>query len=1054
MRVAHTADIHVRSLSRHVEYHEVFTAFIDDCKKNKVDHIFVGGDIFHTKTSGISPEYIDFLTWWLNAMAEIAPVHLTLGNHDGNLVNQSRQDAVSPIVTAMNNPRVHLYKKSGVYEFHPGFNWCVYSLFDKEGWGDVKPEPDKINIACYHGPVLGCVTETGWEIDESHMKVDFFKDYPYTFLGDIHKMQFLGYRDTSSGEKKPWIAYSGCPVQQNYAEELDHGYLLWDIKDENDWNVNFKKLPNPKPYVTIQWNGSTKDLLTTASLHPDGSRFRVRSSESLGQKDFRLISETLKNSKFATEVTFKSDFIINKSVIKTGSSTLEKADLRNPDILVRLIKDYYSNTQISKSEWEIITERVKNCLSTVTLQDDVIRNSKWSLRYLSFDNMFSFGQDNIINFDKLNGIIGIFGPNRIGKSSIVGTLMYSLFNTTDRGPIKNIHVCNVRKQYCSSKAIINHDGIDYVIERQTIKNENKKGVINAATSLNIFKIKADGEADDLGGEQRNDTEKVIRGLVGTQEDFMMTSLAAQGETSQFISNGSTRRRAILSKFLDLDIFDKMFELANKELIGLKSQLKNSPDRDWQAFFDSLRISLSDANTLIEKLSRLTKEKQHEQSQQQSELSKHKDVTPVTKLQLDSHLRHIQSLEKQIINCKNEIDVLQEEIYEVSKKLEKISLVKKENDMQTLKARHEAYKNLESSLQVLQYAYDKEEATLKQQQKSLKILDEVPCGDEYRTCKFIKDAHNNKKLVNEQQQKTKFSKDKLQEAISALEKHKQENIVDKLEKMEKLIEFENKLHLDLLKKETNISKIKLTYETQLSELTTSKQWLVRLQDALKNEENAEVVLLRSNIENIAEEIDALTTQKISVATQKGKLIANLEKYEEEKSIRDNLLEKMRVHELITGAFSKKGVPLIIIKSQLPTINAEIAKILHGIVDFTIELENDENTDSSEIYINYGDSRRIVELCSGMEKTIASLAIRVAMINISSLPKPDIFIIDEGFGTLDDAAIEACNRLLTSFKKYFKTILIITHVDAVKDIVDCMLEITKNEKDSKIVFGVDG
>ena len=44
-------------------------------------------------------------------------------------------------------------------------------------------------------------------------------------------------------------------------------------------------------------------------------------------------------------------------------------------------------------------------------------------------------------------------------------------------------------------------------------------------------------------------------------------------------------------------------------------------------------------------------------------------------------------------------------------------------------------------------------------------------------------------------------------------------------------------------------------------------------------------------------------------------------------------------------------------------------------------------------------------------------------------------------------------VSKHKKYFKTILIITHVDAVKDIVDCMLEITKNEKDSKIVFGVD-
>jgi hypothetical protein len=193
--IAHTADTHIRSLSRHDEYREIFSAFIDDCKKNKVDHIFVGGDIFHTKTSGISPEYIDFLTWWLNAMTEVAPVHLTLGNHDGNLVNQSRQDAVSPIVTAMNNPRVHLYKKSGVYEFHPGFTLCVFSLFDEEGWNKVKPAPDKINIACYHGPVQGSVTETGWAIDESQIKVDFFKDYDFAFLGDIHKMQFLDFRE-------------------------------------------------------------------------------------------------------------------------------------------------------------------------------------------------------------------------------------------------------------------------------------------------------------------------------------------------------------------------------------------------------------------------------------------------------------------------------------------------------------------------------------------------------------------------------------------------------------------------------------------------------------------------------------------------------------------------------------------------------------------------------------------------------------------------------------------------------------------------------------------
>jgi len=213
MRIAHTADIHIRGLSRHDEYREVFTAFINDCKKNKVDHIFVGGDIFHTKTTGISPEYIDFLTWWLESMAMVAQVHLTLGNHDGNLVNLSRQDAVSPIVLAMNNPRVHLYKKSGVYEFHPGFNWCVYSLFDEEGWKDVKPEPNKTNIACYHGPVHGSVTESGWELQGTN--IDFFKNYDFVFLGDIHKMQFLDFREVEIEieiDEDHLSQYPGCVI--------------------------------------------------------------------------------------------------------------------------------------------------------------------------------------------------------------------------------------------------------------------------------------------------------------------------------------------------------------------------------------------------------------------------------------------------------------------------------------------------------------------------------------------------------------------------------------------------------------------------------------------------------------------------------------------------------------------------------------------------------------------------------------------------------------------------------------------------------------------------
>jgi exonuclease SbcC len=85
---------------------------------------------------------------------------------------------------------------------------------------------------------------------------------------------------------------------------------------------------------------------------------------------------------------------------------------------------------------------------------------------------------------------------------------------------------------------------------------------------------------------------------------------------------------------------------------------------------------------------------------------------------------------------------------------------------------------------------------------------------------------------------------------------------------------------------------------------------------------------------------------------------------------------------------------------------------------------------------------------MEKMIASIAIRVALINISTLPKSDIFIIDEGFGALDSNNVEACARLLSSLKKHFKTILIISHVDEIKDIVDKNLEISASNGDAYV------
>ena len=135
-------------------------------------------------------------------------------------------------------------------------------------------------------------------------------------------------------------------------------------------------------------------------------------------------------------------------------------------------------------------------------------------------------------------------------------------------------------------------------------------------------------------------------------------------------------------------------------------------------------------------------------------------------------------------------------------------------------------------------------------------------------------------------------------------------------------------------------------------------------------------------------------------------------------------------------------------QLPAINAELAKILSDVTGFTIELEVDER--NTDIYINYGDTRRPVECASGMEKMVSSMALRVAMSNVSSLSKSDMFVVDEGFGALDPQNIESVISLLHRLKRYYRLILVISHVEVVKDSVDDVIVITREGMDSKVKY----
>jgi exonuclease SbcC len=83
-----------------------------------------------------------------------------------------------------------------------------------------------------------------------------------------------------------------------------------------------------------------------------------------------------------------------------------------------------------------------------------------------------------------------------------------------------------------------------------------------------------------------------------------------------------------------------------------------------------------------------------------------------------------------------------------------------------------------------------------------------------------------------------------------------------------------------------------------------------------------------------------------------------------------------------------------------------------------------------------------MASGAEKTIAAMAIRLALLNVSTLPKGDVFILDEPGTALDADNMEGFIRILDMIKTQFKTVLLISHLDSLKDIVDQEIFIDKN------------
>jgi len=1039
-KIYHLADLHIRNLKRHKEYRSVFEKFLENVKNDNIENsvIYLAGDIAHAKTE-MSPELVREISWFLTECAKLKHTFLITGNHDCNLNNDYRLDVLTPIVENLNNDRIHYLRDTGTYNFG-NLTFVVYSILDKkENWPKAELVEGDNKICLFHGPVNKAQTDVGYTVSSNSFTVDMFDGFDMVMLGDIHKRQTFG-------ENYEHIAYAGSMIQQNHGELLEnHGYLLWDVKSRTFEEFH---IHNDYGYLTIdvvdgeipQW---VYDEIDTKL--PKYPRLRLRFTRTEPSDTKRCVTELKKLFKVSEVTVTRTDTI---GQLKTNQNVNQNivGNVKDETFQNQLIRDYLERQfLLDGDELDKIGEINKEINSQV---DDtkVAENVLWVPKTFEFSNMFSYGEGNKIRFDNAQGIMGIFAPNASGKSSLFDALSFCIFDKTSRTFLAK-NILNNRKDWFQCKFHFQINDVDYYIERKAKKINKGKSV---KVDVNFWSENG-GVVTSLNGEQRRDTNTIINQYLGSYDDFVLTALSLQGNNALFIDKSQSERKEILSQFIGVDIFDKLYQRASEEFKDTTTLIKKFKRDDFTsklADIDTNLISKKNEYKILTATNEGLKQEEEKLNKQIISLNE-----KIVKLGVDSNesIDDLKQTLEKLIKSRADVIKSKESIQERINEKEELQIRLEEEideyDEDDINKRYEQYTNHVEDLKQLNIELDK----MKIREESLKERIEHVKSHEYNPeCEIC--LKNSEEYID--------AKMSLQSELSILVEQMAELITSK-ESIESSIEINSEVN----QKFTNLNKLKVeedkidreisglinklstteTQEARLDAQVTEQEKII--EEYIKNEQTIEKNReIRSEISNVRElltkvkgDLKITNTNVLKLNGEVSSLQNQKETIEERIKEVKELEEQHGLFQYYLNALGKDGVSYELISKALPMIEGEVNNILTQIVEFGMQLEMDGKNINA--YIVYDDQKWSLEMCSGMERFISGLAIRIALINVCNLPRPNFLVIDEGFGTLDNENLTSLYMLFTYLKTQFDFVMIISHIDSMRDVVDSLMEIKK-------------
>jgi DNA repair exonuclease SbcCD ATPase subunit len=658
---------------------------------------------------------------------------------------------------------------------------------------------------------------------------------------------------------------------------------------------------------------------------------------------------------------------------------------------------------------------------------------KWFIKKIYFSNFLSYGENQVLDFEKCGGITVVESdpPNFGGKTVLtVDLLMFLFFNTTTKTQ-KAEEIFNrfTDKDKVSVRGEILIDGDEYVVSRNIERKKAKSGDWNVKTELDFLKKLPDGTYQNFTGEQRRETEKFIKNSIGELDDFLMTILTTSSNLEELIDSKPTARGQVLSRFMGLEFLKKKEEAA-KEIYsefsrGMLSNVYNT---------ENLKQEIENCKNTITELTTSNKTIEQELADVNERLSRgqeYKDGLLNAKYSdIDKELLSLNP-----VSIKSDISQIEGECENIFEQIKKVFVVEPKHYYEEDK--HDEVKKNYTDLNILK-------SHLSIQIESIDKLTQSVSGG-------VKCEHCGIELINAELTKLRISE--------------KENLVVQINKLAVEIaetETKEKTFTQLKKDFDEYEKNKLVKEKYEVSLEATKLKLERVKDKLKKYEDSQEKI-KKNLEldtqivkaqiRIDDLINIKRNKERELIQNQNQVDNNNTKISRNTEIIEQIskeFEKEKIYKLYVELYGKNGISKIIMRTMMPVINQELQRLLQDSCYFNLEIKiNDKNEVEFMMIDNSTGIEKLMASGSGYERTVASMALRAVLSKICSLPKPNVIVWDEVFGKISNENLEMVGEFFMKIKDYFEKIFVITHNPLVSNWSDNIVKIEKRENVSRVV-----